>query len=832
MEFLGSLHNHTDYNNLLIHDSICSIKSLIDYAIELGHKYLAITEHEFVGNAIEIEEEYEKVKDKIKIIRGNEIYLVRDGLTKENVRADEKYYHFILLAKNAKGHKQIRELSTRAWRRSFESNRMKRRPTYYQDLIEVIGGEQGNVIGCSACLGALVPTQLLKYKETKDEKLYKEIINWILTMNKLFGDGNFYLELQPSGSSEEQEYVNKELLKISKEYKIPYIISTDSHYINKEDSKIHEVFLRSQNGEREIASFYETTYLMNTEEIEDKMQYMTKEELEIAYKNIEKIGESCEDYTLKKPLRIPELKWKTPKISSIPKELIELIPNLAVFQNSDYKGDRILSLLVAERIMKDKTLQNKKTYDEVNDNLDSIKRSSEKNNAYWSAYLLNIQNIIDVCWRAGSIVLPARGSGGGFLLLYILDIIQINPMREKAKMFSWRFLNPDRVSLLDIDFDISGLRRKEVMEAFRKEYGEDRVSNVITFGKEKSKSAILTAARGIGLDVDYAQYISSLIPSDRGQIRTLSQCMYGDVEKGLKPVTQFVKEMKANEELWNVAKRIEGLISRYGQHAGGVIFLDEDFTNYTALMTADDGTILTQSELHSSEKMSLIKYDSLSVNAADRIQICIELLQKNGFIDEKLSLREAYEQTIGVYNLEREDINMWKMIWEHKIPSLFQMEQLSGIQGIALTKPQTVEELATLNSVIRLMAQEEGGETPLNKYTRFKNDITLWYKEMDSYGLTKEEQKILEGVVGQSYGICDTQELFMLLVQIPECGGFNLNFADRLRKSIAKKDGTAYEEIEKEYFETTEKKGLSKNLCNYVWNVLIATSRGYGFRFN
>ena len=172
---------------------------------------------------------------------------------------------------------------------------------------------------------------------------------------------------------------------------------------------------------------------------------------------------------------------------------------------------------------------------------------------------------------------------------------------------------------------------------------------------------------------------------------------------------------------------------------------------------------------------------------------------------------------------------MWQMVWNHEIHSLFQMEKQSGIQGIALTHPQSVDDLAVLNSVIRLMAQEKGAEQPLNKFARFKNDISYWYDEMDRYGLTKEEQKILEPVVKLSYGISESQEKFMQLVQMPECGGFDLTWADKLRKSIAKKNPAAYEELQKEYFQAVKEKGLSYNLCNYVWNVLVATSRGYGF---
>lgn len=221
------------------------------------------------------------------------------------------------------------------------------------------------------------------------------------------------------------------------------------------------------------------------------------------------------------------------------------------------------------------------------------------------------------------------------------------------------------------------------------------------------------------------------------------------------------------------------------EHAGGVIFVDEPFTNSTALMKVPNGDIVTQFDLHDCEAASLIKIDLLSVECLDNIHNCLDLLCEYNYIERKPTLKETYENTIGIYNLERKDKKMWEMVWNHKIESLFQMEQQSGIQGIALTKPESVDDLAVLNSVIRLMAQEKDAEQPLNKYARFKKNINLWYKEMTNYGLTKEEQKLLEPIVKQSYGICESQEKFMQLVQMPECGGYDLTWADKLRKSIA-----------------------------------------------
>ena len=834
-EYPGSLHNHTQYSNARLRDCIIKEEDLIKYAVELGHEVVAITDHESVMNAVKVEKIYKKIKKdnpEFKVIFGNEIYLCRNGLNASNFDPkQDKYYHFILLAKNEEGHRQIREISTRAWNRSYMARGMRRVPTYYQDLVDVIGANPGHVIGCTACLGGALATQLLKYKTNKDEALYGKIIQWCHQMEHIFGVDNFFLELQPS-ESYEQTYVNRMLIDIANCFHFNYIITTDSHYLKKEDAAIHAAYLNAQDGDREVASFYATTYMMDTQELESHMD-LTEAELEEAYRNIRRIAAMCEDFSLQKELKIPALQWKEPDTKHIDRAWYLAVPSLQKFYESDYEGDRVLARAIVDRLIKEPSLQTEEVYAAIEDNLDKTWESSLVNKTHWSAYFLNLQRIIDVCWEAGTLVGCGRGSGVGFILLYILGITQINPLAETVQTYSFRFLNPSRVSVLDIDTDIEGGRRAEVLNTFRRVYGQDRVANVATFRTEKSKSAVLTAARGLGIDVDVAQYIASLIPADRGQLRTLDQCMYGDEENGFEPIKQFIYEMTENyPELWEVAHKIEGLVCGTGIHAGGVIFVDEPFVNSTALMRAPDGTICTQFDLHDCEDCSLIKMDLLSVEAMDKMHICLDLLCEYGYIERKATLRETYESTIGIYNLERESQDMWHMVWNHDIQSLFQMEKQSGIQGIALTKPESVDDLAHLNSIIRLMAQEKGGEMPLNKYARFKENIELWYDEMRNFGLKPSEMEILEPIIKGSYGICESQEAFMQLVQIPECGGFDLNFADKLRKAIAKKNPKAYDELTKEYFETCKEKGLSMNLCNYVWNVLVATSRGYGFNLS
>ena len=307
----------------------------------------------------------------------------------------------------------------------------------------------------------------------------------------------------------------------------------------------------------------------------------------------------------------------------------------------------------------------------------------------------------------------------------------------------------------------------------------------------------------MGIDNDIAAYLSAFVQADRGQQRSLAQIFYGDEENGFGPSTQFRIEMEENyPEVWRVAQGIEGLINGCGVHAGGVIFVDEPFTESAALMRAPKGEIITQFDLHDAEDTGLIKYDILSVEALDKIHNCIDLICKYGYETEEPTLKETYEKIVGIYNLERDSQEMWSMCWDHRVMSLFQMEKQSGISGIAAMKPTSVDDLAILNSAIRLMATEKGGEMPVNKLARFKAHPTDWDYELKKYGLGGEAKEILEPVLNVSYGLCIAQEQFMQLVQLPELGGFDLTWADKLRKSIAKKNPAEYEKLTEEYFES------------------------------
>lgn len=837
-----SLHNHTDFSNIRFPDSINTVGDLIDQAYKIGLKGVAITDHECISSYVKIGEHIARRRKEnpgtnwqdFKVIYGNEIYLCRNGLTNENFeKGKDKYFHFILLAKNARGNQQIRELSTRAWQRSYMYFH-RRCPTYFDDLEEIVGVEQGNIIASSACLSGQLPYLIMRMKETGFIDIYENAISrWVEKIQSIFGKENFYFELQPA-LSDEQIYVNKELLRLSKKFNIKCIITTDSHYLEQPGREIHKAYLNSKEGEREVDAFYEATYLMKASELWERMgDYIPKKDFDQMLQNTLDIGAECEDYDILKPLHLPYIprEHKDQALNHPITARAEDVPHFFKFYNSTEPADKQLAIRIHNYLTNINTHGNYLDNFKVADyELGIIWESGITQGVHWSRYLLQMADYCDIIWNEGdSLICPARGSAGASYVMYALGIIQIDRTREKAPLLFERFMNPERVSVLDVDIDVESTKRNRVIAALQSVYGEDRVVRVCTFKTEKAKSAILSAGRGLGIDIDTTRYIASLVGSERGIQHTLQDMYHGNEEKELRPHSTFVNEMTKYPKLWSVAQRIEGLINGVGVHAGGIIVLDEPLTNRCAIMTTTRGVPVSSFDLHDAEKTGLIKIDLLATEGLSKIRTTLDLLVEYDQIDPEATLRETYEKIIGVYKIERHDPKMWEKVWNNEIISLFQMEQQSGIQGIALTKPRSLEDLATINSVMRLMASERGAEQPLNKYARFRENSTAWDQEMIRFGLNDEERELLHSILDYSSGICAHQEDLYTLLTHPEIAGWSLGKADQVRKAVAKKSPEDYRQLELEFFENASSKQLSSALVNYTWAVLVATQRGYAF---
>ncbi len=432
-------HCHDERSNFRGRDALIRTTELIDYAHELGYKGVAITNHETISSSLKANKyitskmSEEDWKD-FKVINGNEIYLCKNP--KDENEKPTVFPHFILLAKDRVGFQQLCELSNIAWTKNSFMNVMMRVPTYYSDLLEVIGDNPGHLIASTACIGGTLGRMLLIYQETGEEEYFNKCISWIERVENIFGKGNLFLEMQPS-DNEGQIFVNQNIVKLSQITGVKYIITTDAHYLKKEDRKAHSAFLKAQDVEREIDSFYATTYVMSEEEIHSYMdKYLSKEIVNIGINNTMLIYDMVEYYDLTKPLHIPYIPLKVEEPSK-ESEFYEKVPLLKEFRDSKVDSDRHMVSRLLKAFENDKQFRNQETYEAVGVCLESIKVSSKKMNTAWSAYLLQIADYVDIAWTK-SLVCPGRGSGVGFILLYMLGITQINPLRETTKTYPWR----------------------------------------------------------------------------------------------------------------------------------------------------------------------------------------------------------------------------------------------------------------------------------------------------------------------------------------------------------------------------------------------------------
>lgn len=859
-----SLHCHSDYSNIRMLDSINQLPLLFERARELKLKGLAITDHETLSghikaiqyvkqqrekykNKYEAEENEEKKKaikqeldywNNFKLILGNEIYLTRNDLRLDNyIKGKDKYYHFILLAKDAEGHKQLRELSSRAWSHSFRQF-IERVPTFYRDIEEIIGANPGHVIGSTACLGSQFAHLIREFLDSGYSKeVTKRIDNFVKWCQKQFGEENFFIELQSSESDDQNSY-NKCALAYAKSRGIKVIITTDAHYLRKEDRPIHKSYLNSSEGDRETDAFYSGTYLQDVDQIKEYMNNISSEDIDIILENTNYINSQIEEYDLKHKEIVPKIKLEFKEVRIDDYDIIRHIVKkcnleyVSKFMNSQSEQDKCYVNNIFYGLSKKIDVNDWEKYlIQIEKEVAEVYEITQKIGNDLSSYFNTMAKVVDIMWNEGdSLVGISRGSAGGFVSNYLLGITQMDPIKYGIENMYWRFIHRDRPELPDVDTDFQASKRPKVTSAL-KDYFEGiggEVYNIATFGTETSKAALQTAARGLGYDSDLGIYISSLVPIDRGKVRTLNQCYYGDEEKGFNPIPQFIKSMNEYPDIWEVAQKVEGNICRRGLHACGMLIVNENFCEHNAVMKAPNGTLCSQFELHDSEYMGGVKFDALTTDALDRIRTCLDLLLKYGYIEWQDNLRDTYNKYVGLENLDYDTEEMWKEIGENKISNLFQYDTPVGLATAKLVKPKSAMELAVANSLMRLMAQD-GGEMPSDTYTRYKNNIELWYREMERYNLTEEEIKIMEKHLLNNYGVCDSQEGIMLISMDEKISGFSVKEANKLRKTIAKKKLAEIDNMHKLFMDRGREHGTSNNLLNYVWEVQVKRQLGYSF---
>ena len=833
------VHSHTMYSNLRLLDCINRPTSLIDRAIEIGLSGIVITEHESLSSAPQANfyaQDILKEHPDFKVALGNEIYLT------PNREMGQKYYHFILIAKNKIGFRALRELSSRAWMNSYWDRGLERVPTTYDDLEEIVNKYPNSLIATTACLGGQVSTQVLnlikaeKHEDTMGiAEAHNNIVNFILWCKKLFGN-DFYIECAP-GQSHEQIVVNKRLKSIAAAFKCKMVLGTDAHYLTKKDRFVHKAYLNSKGGEREVDAFYEYAYLQDENEIKENIAPSELDYDELVNNSYE-IYNKIENYSIAHKQTIPKV-----EVVNYPKANDDIdYPVLNNMLHSDDKYEKYWVNECLHELLK-KDLYNDIYLSRLEEEADIKKTISEKLGTNMFSYPITLQHYVDLFWECGSTVGAGRGSSCSGLNHYLLGITQLDPIKWDLPF--WRYLNKERVELGDIDLDLCPSKRPLILQKIKEERGANFSSKIdelsrknlgctliATFGTEGTKSAVLTACRGYrseefpdGIDVDTGQYLSSLIPSERGFLWPLKDVVYGNKDKDRKPINTFITEINKYPGLLDIAMAIEGLINKRSSHASGVILFDEDPYEFGCFMKTPKGEIITQWDLHKCETCGMTKYDFLVTEVQDKIVETIRLLQKHNKIDKNLSLREVYNKYLHPEVLPLDDNRIWEALQNNDILNIFQFDSAVGSQAAKKIKPKTILEMADANGLMRLMTSEKGEETPMEKYIRYKNNISLWYQEMNRAGLTKEEQITLEPYFKQSYGVPPSQEQLMRMLMDEHICNFSLKEANAARKIVGKKQMAKIPELHQKILDTASSPALGK----YVWKCGVGPQMGYSF---
>ena len=821
------------YSNIRLLDCINRPKDLIDKAIELGLSGIAITDHECLSAHMEVNQyarDIKKTHPDFTIALGNEIYLV------DKRESGIKYYHFLLVAKDAIGHKALRELSSIAWYNSYSDRGMERVPLTKQELAQVMLKYKGHVIASTACMGGELSTAaygmaMAEYRDIPAtvQNYYTQICDFLQYCQDVFGE-DFYIECAPS-TAEDQCVTNRKLYRIANAYNIPLIVGTDAHYLTKEDRFVHKSYLNSKGGEREVDSFYEFAHLMTYDEVYGLLKdcfgsgAIAFEILE----NSEKIKEKISEYSLERKQMVPKVQVTDYPPLSCNSDFNGSYKPEWTFPTLDYLMDspEIQERYWVNECLKslwEKGLYNTEYLARLEIEADIIKYIGEKLDDCLFAYFNTFKHYIDLFWECGSIVGPGRGSATGFLSNYLLGITQLDPIRWGLKY--WRFLNKERPSLPDIDIDLAPSKRPAIFEAIRKERGELGLIQVATFGTEGTKSAILTACRGYrsedfpdGIDVDLAQYMSSLVPQERGFLWSINDVVYGNEEKDRKPVTPFIREVNNYPGLLDIIMSIEGLVNKRSSHASGVILYGDDPFDTAAFMRTPSGDLITCYDLHKAEAAGDTKYDFLVTEISDKIIKCFELLAADGAI-ENLRLRDLYNKYIHPEVIDTSDVRIWEHLAAGDVMDVFQFSTGVGLAVAKKLKPQNPMEMTAANAMMRLMSEKDK-ESQQDRFARIQRQgLDVFDKEMDRALFTNEQKALMHKHCDQYYGCCALQEQMMELLL--DIANFTLGEADFARKVVAKKQMSKIPELREMVYSRFDR----VQSANYFWENVIAPQLG------
>lgn len=836
-----SLHNHSEYSSAVLKfpDAIGSVKNSLNWCYENGLRGYAITDHQSVSGYVDLEQSFNElnIESPFQHIFGNEFYLLSQEENELRYSQDKRpyFWHYLVNVLDEEGLHQMYELSSRAWLRSYTYKGLLRRPSFYEDFEEVVGKNPGHLIASSACLGGYLPRCILDGKK----KEAKEFIKW---NQQVFGKDNFFLECQPCFKDNEEQFkVNQVLWSLHSKLNIPIIVTTDSHYNRPEQQYIHTAYLKSKEGgdSREPEKFYQTTYLFKPDELR-KILYnsnFSDEQIDIMFQTTNSIAERVQDIKIKKKTRVPALPSLPEfKIENYYKEKYEKLPYVKYYAESPNPNERYYFAQVEKGLKEYEETHDidiEEYLNEVNTEMEQVKGLGEVFDGECMAdYFTVVQKVVDLIWSEGdSLVGIGRGSAGCYLTNKLLGITGIDPMLAETKEFYpwWRFCSIARSdSIFDIDIDIQSFKKEKIIQALKDYFGWRRVCQVVTWGRLTSRTSLERAGKGLGISDDAIGYIKSLIPVKRGSIYSLKDCIEGNPKKDREKVPEFISEVKKYPGLLETALAFEGMIVSSGVHAGALNILKSDFTETGSLMVSSNGAVISQFDLHQAEYAGDLKMDLLSIDALECIRSCLELLLNKGRIEWKGNLRNTYNYYLRYDVLEKENLDMWKQL--PTMVNAFQYDSRAGQEALLKIGATNLVELTLANGLMRLAVP--GGEQPMDRYVRYRNDINEWYKDMTDYGIPNNEQDILKDLLKSYSGLMIAQATMMAVLMDERVCGFTLKEADKARKAVAKKNPEALAETEKRLYEKGRQHGRTKQFLDYLWNVQIEMSKSYAFDFS
>jgi len=745
------LHLHSHYSLL---DGMIKPKELAKKAAEYGYKAVGLTDHGNIFGAVEFYEEMRKVG--VKPLIGMESYFTNNRFEKKGEGSDDiltdKNYHLILFAKDKTGFKNLMKLSSIAYTEGF----------YYKPRIdwELLEKYHEGLICQTACLKGFVPNLLAQGK-------YEEAKKYAKRLKDIFGD-DLYFEIQINGL-EEQNIANEGIIRLAKELGVKVVGTNDSHYLNPEDHTAHDVVkaLQMKKTLKELYSEGKAFRVKGLHFTRPEEMYEKFKGYEEYLKNTMEIAEKCNleiDTAETRGYLFP--KFETPE-GMTPAQYFEKLAREGLEK-------RLESI-------KDLTPEKLKEYRERLDYEINV-----INQMGFAEYFLIVQDFINYAKKNGIPVGPGRGSAGGSLVAYCLRITEVDPLRH-GLLFE-RFLNPDRISMPDIDVDFCMERREKVIDYVKQKYGEDSVAQIITFNFMKSKMVIRDVARTLGFPYQEADKIAKMILPGPIQGSTLT------IDENLEAHPDFKKLYETDEkvrELLDLARKLEGSARHTGIHAAGIVIAPGPLDEYVPVYRDKDGNRATQFEMKTLEQLGLVKMDFLGLKTLTELDYMKKLIKERHGVD------------IDYNSLPFDDENVFKLLQSGRTTGVFQLES-KGMQDLLVRlKPSNLDEIIAILALFRPGPLMSGMVDEYIERKHGRKPIEYPFEEV-------------KDILKETYGLIVYQEQIMFMSNI--LSGFTMAEADTLRKAIGKKNPEVMAKMKDRFIGGAVERGFSKEKVEKLWD--------------